>query len=106
MESGDGLLEEYREYKTEKTDQPEADFFRVTAWDQMGENCAKYLQKGKKVGVVGSVSIHVYTNSKGEPAANMEVTASEVEFLSPKNEMTEVNPSDNPFTAPQDGLPY
>ena len=23
--------------------QPEADFFRVSAWRQLGENCAKYL---------------------------------------------------------------
>ena len=92
-----------RRKKAEKADgQPEADFFRVTAWDQMGENCAKYLQKGKKVAVVGSVSVHVYTTAKGEPAANMEVTASEVEFLSPRDVdqqsgMTKVEPQENPF---------
>ena len=66
--------------------QPEADFFRVSAWDAMGENCAKYLEKGKKVCVVGSVSVHAYSNSKGEPSATMEVLAQEVEFISPKQE--------------------
>ena len=92
-----------RRKKTEKPEgQPDADFFRVSAWDQLGENCAKYLQKGKKVAVVGSVSVHVYANAKGEAAANLEVNASEVEFLSPKDEMTKVNPADNPF----EGLPY
>ena len=64
----------------------DADFFRVSAWDQLGENCAKYLQKGKKVCVIGSVGLHVYSNAKGEPAANMEVLANEVEFLSPRQE--------------------
>lgn len=27
---------------------PEADYFRVTAWRTLGENCAKYLSKGKR----------------------------------------------------------
>ena len=66
--------------------QPDAEFFRVTAWEALGENCAKYLQKGKKCAVVGSVSVHPYANQKGEPCASMEVLASEVEFLSPKAE--------------------
>ena len=29
--------------------QPEADFFRVSAWRQLGEICQKYLAKGRKV---------------------------------------------------------
>ena len=29
--------------------QGDADFFRITAWRQLGENCAKYLSKGRKV---------------------------------------------------------
>ena len=66
--------------------QPDADFFRVSAWKGLGENCGKYLQKGKKVSVVGSVSLYIYTKQNGEPGASMEVLASEVEFLSPKEE--------------------
>ena len=66
--------------------QPEADFFRVSAWDALGENCGKYLTKGKKVAVVGSVSVHVYKSNSGEPGASMEVIANEVEFLTPKSE--------------------
>lgn len=82
--------------------QPEADFFRVSAWEATGEVCQKYLAKGKKVSIVGSVSVHVYTNSKGEPSANMEVLANEVEFISPKDNadrsgMQVVEPKDNPF---------
>lgn len=77
-----------RRKKTEG--QPDADFFRVSAWDQLGENCSKYLVKGKKVCVVGSVGVHVYTNNKGEAQANLEVLANEVEFLSPRQEQTEV----------------
>ena len=66
--------------------QPDADFFRVSAWGELGDNCQKYLTKGKKVCVIGSVGVHVYTTQKGEAAANMEVLANEVEFLSPRDQ--------------------
>ena len=63
-----------------------ADFFRVTAWRGLADICAKYLAKGRKVAVVGSISLHTYTNSKGEAGASMEVNADDVEFLSAKGE--------------------
>ena len=66
--------------------QPEADYFRVRAWRERGEVCAKYLSKGKKVCVIGTVAARAYTTSKGEAAASLEVTADEVEFLSPRDE--------------------
>lgn len=66
--------------------QPDADFFRVSAWSELGDVCQKYITKGKKVCVVGSVGVHAYTTSKGDAAANLEVLASEVEFLSPRQE--------------------
>ena len=66
--------------------QPEADYFRVSAWRERGEVCAKYLSKGKKVCVIGTIAARAYTNSKGEAAASLEVTADEVEFLSSRNE--------------------
>lgn len=64
--------------------QPEADFFHVTAWRERGELCAKFLQKGKKVCVIGPVSVRTYTTNNGETRAQLEVTADEVEFLSPR----------------------
>jgi single-strand DNA-binding protein len=84
--------------------QPEADFFRVSAWDALGDNCAKYLVKGKKVAVVGSVSVHPYKDAKGDPAASLEVVASEVEFLSPRSE--DVDPQSGYQKVQPEGLPY
>ncbi len=66
--------------------QPEADFFRVAAWRQLGENCARYLAKGRKVSVVGSVSCRTYVGSDGQTRASLEVQAEDVEFLTPKSE--------------------
>ena len=71
--------------KTQNNQQPEADFFRVTAWRERGELCAKYLAKGRKVAVVGPVSVTTYQNNKGETVAQLEVTADEVEFLTPRD---------------------
>lgn len=69
--------------------QPEADFFRVSTWDQLADVCSKFITKGKKVCVIGSVGVHTYTNQKGETVASLEVLAREVEFLSPRQEQTE-----------------
>ena len=62
--------------------QTEADFFKVSAWRQLGENCAKWLIKGRKVCVVGPVSVSTYQANDGTTRAQMEITADDVEFLS------------------------
>ena len=64
-------------------EEPQTDWFRVTAWRQLGENCNRYLAKGKKVFVSGPVSVSTYTAKDGTTRASMEITADEVEFLSP-----------------------
>ena len=64
---------------------PEVDYFNVTAWRERGEVCAKYLSKGKKVSVVGPVSVRAW-ESNGKHGASLEVTADEVEVLSPRSE--------------------
>ncbi len=66
--------------------QPEADFFRVSAWRQLGDNCQRYLAKGRKVAVVGAVSVNTYQASDGSTRAQLEITADDVEFLSSRNE--------------------
>lgn len=66
--------------------QPDADFFRVSAWESLGENCGKFLAKGRKVAVVGSVSVRTYDTQNGEHRAVMEIMAQDVEFMSPKSD--------------------
>lgn len=67
--------------KTQNNQDPGADYFNVSAWRQLGDNCAKFLQKGSKVTAVGAVSIRTWENN-GKHGASMEVTAEDVEFLS------------------------
>jgi len=84
--------------------QPDADFFRVSAWGQLGENCAKFLAKGKKVCVVGSVSVRTYENQNHETRASMEVKANDVEFLSPKSD--DIDKESGFQKVNVEGLPY
>ncbi|MBQ7867903.1 MAG: single-stranded DNA-binding protein [Clostridia bacterium] len=72
--------------RSANSNQPEADFFRVTAWRQLGEICQRYLAKGRKVAVVGPVSVSTYTGNDGTTRASLEVTADDVEFLSSRND--------------------
>ena len=66
-----------------KGNQPEADFFNVTAWRGLGENAAKFLSKGKKVCVIGKISLRTWeTDTKH--GASLEVLAEDIEFLSPR----------------------
>lgn len=61
-------------------------YFRVTAWRQLGDNCAKFLAKGRKVFVVGPLSYSTYQANDGSTRVQLEVTAQDVEFLSSRNE--------------------
>ena len=69
-----------------RNDREKSDFFRVNAWGELGNNCAKYLSKGKRVRVTGSVSLSTYTAQDGTTRANLEVLAQDVEFLSPASQ--------------------
>lgn len=59
----------------------ECDFFQVQAWRALGENCAKYLEKGKKIAVSGRIQIRTY-DKDGEKRYVTEIIAEDVEFLS------------------------
>lgn len=84
--------------KTGNNQQPEADFFRVSAWDGLAKSCGQFLAKGRKVAVIGSVSVHTFQTQTGETKAQLEVNASDVEFLSPKGDgFTQVDEPDDPF---------
>ena len=79
--------------------QPEADFFRVTTWRQLAENCNRYLLKGRKVGVTGALTLQTYTGNDGQQRSSLEVTADEVEFLSPRGESAGEGKSPSPQQA-------
>lgn len=64
----------------------EAEFFKINAWRGLAEVCDKYLKKGMKTAVVGSVTMSTYKGNDGQNRASLEVNADSVEFLSPRDE--------------------
>lgn len=61
-----------------------ADYFDVICWRQLAERCAKYLFKGNKVGINGSVQRRQYEDRDGVTRTSFDVVADEVEFLTPR----------------------
>lgn len=90
--------------RTAEAGQPEADFFRITTWRQLAENCNRFLKKGSKVAVVGDISLNQYKDSNGLPRYSLEVQADEVEFLTPRFDADdtglEYNPADDSSDLP------
>lgn len=74
-------------------------WFKVVAFGKLAETVEKYVKKGKKVLVVGRVSINEYLDESGTRRFFTETIANEIEFMSsPKQEET-VQPAeiDPPF---------
>ena len=67
----------------------QTDFFNITVWGVRGENCGKYLKKGSKVAITGSLQNRSYEDKDGNKRTTTDVVASEVEFLTPKNVQSE-----------------
>lgn len=68
------------------------DFYRITAWREMAENCHKYLAKGRKVAVIGELQPSIYEGKDGRTYLDLTVQAEEVEFLTPKGDNKESKP--------------
>lgn len=68
------------------------DFFRVVTWKTQAENCAKYLAKGRKCAAIGELQARTYEAKDGTTRLSLDVSADEVEFLSPKDEQKPAEP--------------
>lgn len=64
----------------------QTDFFRINAWRQLGETCSRYLAKGRKVAVVGELQARLYEAKDGTTRMSLDVSADEVEFLTPRGQ--------------------
>lgn len=69
--------------------QRETDFISIVAWRQTAELCAKYLARGRKVAVTGSLQMRSYQAQDGQKRTVAEVIADNVEFLTSRAEAAE-----------------
>ena len=63
----------------------DAEFINIVVWRVQADNCHKYLKKGSKACVIGSLQTRSYDAQDGSKRYVTEVVAEEVEFLSTKN---------------------
>lgn len=73
----------------------ETDFLNIVAWRSQAENCSKYLKKGSKCAVTGSIQTRSYDAQDGSKRYVTEITADEVEFISTKNDGTGAEKKDD-----------
>ena len=74
-----------RKFKNEKGEY-ESDFISIVAWRGTADFVSKYLHKGNKVGVTGSLQTRTYDAQDGSKRYVTEVVADEVESYTPKSE--------------------
>ncbi len=60
-------------------DQP--NYFDVTVWGAQGENCARFLSKGRPVAVDGRLRWREWTTTEGQKRQAVDIIAESVQFL-------------------------
>ena len=64
---------------TEWEDQP--NYFDVTVWGAQGENCSRFLSKGRGVAVDGRLQWREWTDKEGQKRQSVDIVADSVQFL-------------------------
>ena len=82
----------------------EADFLPVVVWRAQAESCHRYLKKGSKVAVCGTIQTRSYEANDGSKRYVTEIVADEVEFLNTKQEVDDQ--VDMELVDDPDGLPF
>jgi single-strand DNA-binding protein len=76
-----------------------ANYFSVTVWGAQGENCARFLSKGRPVCVDGRLEWREWQDKDGNKRESIDIIADSVQFLGGRDDA----PSrDNGFSASSD----
>jgi single-strand DNA-binding protein len=71
-----------RRYTTaEGEKREETEWFTVSAWNRLAEQCNQYVTKGMRVYIEGRLKSDTWTGSDGQTRFRLEITANEVQFL-------------------------
>ena len=61
-------------------------FFDITVWGAQGENCSRFLSKGRPVAIDGRLEWREWTAQDGAKRQSVEVVADVVQFLGGRDE--------------------
>lgn len=68
------------------TQHDDTEWFRIVAWDKLGEICNQYLTKGTRVYVEGRLQTRKWQDQNGQDRYSTEVIASDMIILSSKQD--------------------
>ena len=75
-----------RSYRGKNENEPQADFFNVTAWRQTAEFITRYFRKASSICVVGSIQTRTWIDQNGQKRFATEIVADEAYFVDAKSE--------------------
>jgi single-strand DNA-binding protein len=77
-------------------------YFDVTVWGAQGDNCGRYLSKGRGIAVDGRLQWREWTDGEGNKRQAVDIVAENVQFLGGGNGETGTPRSSSPTDAPID----
>jgi single-strand DNA-binding protein len=86
-----------------------ANYFDVTVWGAQGENCARFLSKGRAVAVDGRLEWREFETRDGQKRQTVEIVAEHVQFLGDgpaRGEAAGHMAADDDPTAADDDIPF
>lgn len=84
----------------------ETEWFRVAAWDKLGEICNQYLTKGTRIYVEGRLQTRKWQDQNGQDRYSTEVIASEMIMLDAPNARPAERDPGRPEQEPADDEVY
>jgi single-strand DNA-binding protein len=84
-------------------DQP--NYFDVTVWGAQGENCSRYLSKGRPVAVDGRLHWREWTTEEGQKRSSVDIIADSVQFLGGRDDAGNGNGFSSSARAPESDVP-
>ena len=76
-------------------------YFDITVWNKQAENCEKYLGKGSKVLIEGSLKQESWETLSGDKRTAVKITAHRVEFIGKPKDSAAL-----PDTTPDPNVPF
>ena len=77
-------------------------YFSVTVWGAQGENCNRFLSKGRPVAVDGRLEWREWQDKEGNTRQNVEIVADSVQFLGSRDDVGMGGGGGNGFTPRSD----
>ncbi len=84
----------------------ETEWFTVSAWNQLAENCNQYLTKGQLIYVEGRLKSSSWVGNDGQTRFRNEIVAREIHFLNrPTSDQSNQNQEESQ-NIEEDDLPF